>query len=113
MTETLSLQHEICRCDLCGTDKDSNFNKCCGINVCFPCDAKLVGRCCICERIELNRVMCCQTCDKECTNMLLAYCPYCEYMVCSTCLHINDSPVIVCTKNACIDAFLADYSDSD
>ena len=111
MTETLSLQHEISICDLCGNDKDSNFNKCCGINVCFPCDAKLYGKCCICDRIELNQMIGCETCGKECTNMLIAYCPYCDKMVCSTCLHINESPLNVCNKNECINAFMKDYSD--
>ena len=92
-------------CDLCCDDDIHIHNECCGIKVCFPCDAKLVGMCSLCDRMELNKTICCDKCSKECKIVTSGFCPYCEEIFCSTCLHINESPLIVCTKESCISAF--------
>ena len=90
-------------CDLCGDD--DIHNECCGIKVCFSCDAKMIGFCCICDRTELNKVVFCEKCGQEGTSMTIMYCPYCDDIVCASCLYLNDSPIFVCAGDACISAF--------
>ena len=91
-----------CECAICG-NTDERWNSCCNISVCFPCDFKLSGRCCVCERAELNELIDCDCCSKIVTVMTITLCPGCDEMLCCDCLEINDGCIVCCKKDDCLD----------
>ena len=77
-------------CDLCGNMRII-YNECCGMKVCFPCDAQLVGLCSVCKRKELNLTIECDKCECIITLMTSYYCwddecDVCHDTLCNKCI---------------------------
>jgi len=71
-------------CFVCYDIEEKAFETCktCKTNTCFFCSMRLVGRCPICKREELNSKIRCSKCRKVTTVATSTMCHLCEKFYC-------------------------------
>ena len=93
-------------CDICYHKDESTEKKCC-LNICFPCEFRVSGRCYICNRDELNETMLCDLCDKEITLYNTYFCnmglkkPNHNIIFCRQCGIVEDKYLIQFCSDKC------------
>ena len=76
-------------CDICGCETYI-VKKCCGVKVCFRCNARFHGRCAVHQREELNEEFDCDGCRKTVNYMTSLMCRECNGLFCDDCVFDND-----------------------
>ena len=93
-------------CDICYQQEDSIEKKCC-LNICFPCDYRVSGRCYVCDREELNEIVFCDVCEKQLTSYNSFFCnrdmirPHHNIMFCRECGIVDERYLISFCSDEC------------
>jgi len=98
-------------CDICAKNSEVH-NTCCNVSVCFACDYKFLGKCCVCDRVELNE-KCgnCFYCGKTVETMNYERCGACKASpLCTNCVEVSGDFTFwaCCNSTNCIEAYHQD-----